>query len=102
MSEQHALNRRDDTLVDRDGVAVPLSTGEYNLLLTFVTHPRQVLSRDQLLDLTTGRAADVWDRSVDNQVSRLRRKVEDDPRSPALIKTHWGGGYQLVAEVTTS
>ena len=54
-----------------------------------------VLSRDQLLDLTQGRAAKVFDRSIDNQVSRLRRKIEADPKNPALIKTVWGGGYSF-------
>ena len=93
------LKAGERTLVDRDGVAVPLSTGEYNLLLTFVTHPRQVLSRDQLLDLTQGREAAAFDRSIDNQVSRLRRKIEADAKNPALIKTVWGGGYTLAADV---
>ena len=58
-----------------------------------------VLSRDQLLDLTRGRAAAVFDRSIDNQISRLRRKIETDPKSPTLIKTVWGGGYMLAADV---
>ena len=88
------------TLVDREGVSVPLSTGEYNLLLSLVTRPRQVLSRDQLLDLTQGREAGAFDRSVDNQISRLRRKIESNPKEPALIKTVWGGGYTLAADVT--
>lgn len=88
------------TLVDRNGVNVSLSTGEYNLLLSFLTHPRRVLSRDQLLDLTQGREADTFDRSIDNLVSRLRRKIERDAKSPELIKTVWGGGYRLSAEVT--
>lgn len=87
-------------LVDRDGIAVPLSTGEYRLLLALVNHPRQVLSRDQLLDITQGREAHAFDRAIDNQVSRLRRKIEDDPRSPELIKTVWGGGYTFAADVT--
>ena len=87
------------TLVDREGVSVPLSTGEYNLLLSLVTRPRQVLSRDQLLDLTKGREAGAFDRSIDNQVSRLRRKIEANPKEPALIKTVWGGGYTLAADV---
>jgi two-component system, OmpR family, response regulator len=86
-------------LISADGVAVPLSTVEFLLLSAFLKHPRMVLSRDQLLDLTRGRAANVFDRSVDNQVSRLRRKIERDPRRPALIKTHWGGGYSFAAEV---
>ena len=86
-------------LVDADGTIVPLSTGEYSLLLAFVSHPRRVLNRDQLLDLSRGREAGPLDRSVDNQVSRLRRKLGDDPREPALIKTVWGGGYMLAADV---
>ena len=86
-------------LVDAEGVATPLSTGEYNLLLALVTHPRRVLARDQLLDLAQGRELAAFERSVDNAVSRLRRKVEADPRQPTLIKTVWGGGYTLAAEV---
>lgn len=76
-----------------DGVAVPLSTAEFRLLCVFLEHPGKVLSRDALLELTSGREADVWDRSIDNQVSRLRRKIEEDPRNPVLIKTYWGDGY---------
>jgi two-component system OmpR family response regulator len=86
-------------LVDREGVSVPLSTGEYNLLHALVTRPRQVLTRDQLLDLTLGREAAAFDRAIDNQVSRLRRKVEIDPADPQLIKTVWGGGYMLASDV---
>jgi two-component system OmpR family response regulator len=89
-------------LVGEDGVAVPLSTGEFLLLSAFLAHPRMVLSRDQLLDLTRGREAGPFDRSIDNQVSRLRRKIEADPKQPALIKTHWGGGYSLTAAVERS
>jgi two-component system OmpR family response regulator len=87
-------------LVDPDGVQVPLSTGEFNLMLAFATHPHQVLSRDQLLDLAYGREAHAFDRAIDNHISRLRRKIEADPKSPALIKTVWGGGYTLSADVT--
>jgi two-component system OmpR family response regulator len=86
-------------LVDRDGVAIPLSTGEYNLLHALVTRPRRVLSRDQLLDLTQGRELAAFERSIDNHVSRLRKKIEEDPSDPKLIKTVWGGGYMLAAEV---
>ena len=86
-------------LVDAEGIVVPLSTGEYGLLLAFVSHPRRVLDRDQLLDLSRGREAGPLDRSVDNQVSRLRRKLGDDPRDPQLIRTVWGGGYMLAADV---
>ena len=86
-------------LVGEDGVAVPLSTGEFNLLLALVTHPRQVLTRDQLLDLAQGRDMGAFDRSIDNQISRLRKKVEPNPKEPKFIKTVWGGGYTLAAEV---
>ena len=93
------LKTGERSLVDREGVAVPLSTGEYNLLHALVTRPRQVLTRDQLLDLTQGREAAAFDRAIDNQVSRLRKKIEPDPKNPQLIKTVWGGGYTLAAEV---
>lgn len=94
------LKTGERVLVDRDGVSVPLSTGEYNLLHALVTRPRAVLTRDQLLDLTQGREAAAFDRAIDNQVSRLRKKIETDPKNPVLIKTVWGGGYTLAAEVT--
>jgi len=81
-------------------VAIPLSTGEFVLLTVFLNHPQVVLTRDQLLDLTRHRTADVFDRSIDNQVSRLRKKIEIDPKFPTLIKTVWGGGYTFTAEVT--
>ena len=86
-------------LVGQDGVAVPLSTGEYNLLHAFVTHPKRVLTRDQLLDLSQGRELAAFERSIDNHISRLRRKIEEDPRNPMLIKTVWGGGYTLAEDV---
>ncbi len=86
-------------LTDADGVAVPLSTGEFRLLVAFLDRPGVVLSRDQLLDITRGREAVPFDRSVDNQVSRLRRKIEPDPKVPVLIKTVWGGGYSFGGDV---
>jgi two-component system OmpR family response regulator len=87
-------------LVGADGVGVPLSTTEFRLLTVFLERPRMVLSRDQLLDLTSGRSLEPFERSIDNQVSRLRKKIETDPKNPAIIKTVWGGGYVLAAEVT--
>lgn len=78
---------------------VALSTAEFRLLMVFLHHPRRVLSRDQLLDLTAGREAQAFDRAIDNQVSRLRRKIEQDSKNPLLIKTVWGGGYQFNADV---
>ncbi len=83
-----------------DGILVSLSTAEYRLLLVFIEHPQKVLSRDQLLTLTKGREADPFDRSIDNQVSRLRKKIESDPQNPALIKTVWGGGYLFSVSVS--
>ena len=86
-------------LVDEQGVSLALSTGEFNLLLAFVTHPRRVLTRDQLLDLTQGRELAAFERSIDNHISRLRRKIEVDASDPRLIKTVRGGGYMFAAEV---
>jgi two-component system, OmpR family, response regulator len=86
-------------LVGSKGKRVPLSTGEYNLLLAFVTHPKRVLTREQLLDLTQHRELGAFERSIDNHISRLRKKLEADPGSPRLLKTVWGGGYTLAAEV---
>ncbi|HVU31142.1 MAG TPA: response regulator [Sphingomicrobium sp.] len=86
-------------LVDKAGRRVPLSTGEYNLLHAFVTHPRRVLTRDQLLDLTQHRELGAFECSIDNHISRLRRKLEEEGKEPRLIKTVWGGGYTLAAEV---
>ncbi|HIJ64026.1 MAG TPA: response regulator [Rhodospirillaceae bacterium] len=88
-------------LLSQDGAEVELSTGEYELLHAFITHPRRVLSRDQLLDLARGRSAVPFDRSIDIQVMRLRRKIEADPKEPRLIKTVRGGGYIFAAEITS-
>jgi two-component system OmpR family response regulator len=93
------LKTGDRELVDADGVSLALSTGEYNLLLAFATHPRRVLTRDQLLDLTQGRELAAFERSIDNHISRLRRKIETDPADPKLIKTVRGGGYMFAPEV---
>ncbi len=93
------LKTAERSLVGEDGVVVPLSSGEFRLLLCLVTQPRIVLSRDQLLELTQGRDASIFDRSVDNQISRLRKKIEPDIRTPHYIKTVWGGGYVFAADV---
>ena len=78
---------------------VPLRAGEFELLLAFAERPQRVLSRDQLLDLSRRRSANVFDRSIDVQISRLRRKIEPDPKEPTLIKTVRSGGYILAANV---
>ena len=87
-------------LVDSSGIGISLSTAEFDLLKVFLERPQRVLSRDQLLDLARGREAQAFDRAIDTQVSRLRRKLEQDARNPELIKTVWGGGYLFAAEVT--
>jgi len=86
-------------LIDSKGVAVALSSAEYKLLYAFLLRPKTTLSRDQLLDLAHGREAKAFDRSIDNSISRLRRKIEVDASSPKLIKTVWGGGYMLTVDV---
>ncbi|MBU6266653.1 MAG: response regulator [Sphingomonadales bacterium] len=90
------LKRR---LIDPEGALISISSVEYRLLKAFLEHPRQVLDRDRLLDMVQGREAHLFDRAVDNQVSRLRRKIEADSRNPQLIQTVWGGGYMLAADV---
>jgi two-component system OmpR family response regulator len=85
-------------LVREDGVGIALSSGEYRLLQVFIERPNLTLTRDQLLDLTRGRDTVLFDRSIDNAILRLRRKIEDDPKAPRLIKTVWGGGYVFVTE----
>ena len=89
-------------LIAADGVVVPLSTGEYDLFTVFVERPKHVLNREQLMDLTRGRSYDAFDRSIDTQVSRLRRKLEVDPKNPEIIKTVWGGGYTFTPDVEPS
>ena len=88
-------------LTSPEGVAVDLSGAEYDLLMAFLEHPQRVLSREQLLEVAKRRVgADPFDRTVDVQVSRLRRKIEPEEDSPSLIKTVRGAGYVLVADVT--
>ena len=86
-------------LTDPEGAVVAISSVEFRLLMAFLDHPRQVLDRDRLLDMVQGREAHLFDRAVDNQISRLRRKIEADSRNPTLIQTVWGGGYMLAADV---
>lgn len=78
---------------------IDLSTGDFDLLLAFVTHPQRLLTRDYLMDLTKGRSWDVYDRSIDVALSRLRRKLDDDAARPALIRTVRGAGYMFTAAV---
>ncbi|WP_206243480.1 response regulator [Novosphingobium terrae] len=86
-------------LVDAEAVVTPLPKSEYNLLHALVTHPHQVLTRDQLLTLSEGPDAVLFDRSIDNKISRLRRKLEGPQGSPELIRTLWGSGYIFACDV---
>ncbi|MGQ9364953.1 response regulator [Azospirillum sp. ST 5-10] len=86
-------------LLDHDGTAVALSGAEYRLLRVFLDHPQRVLSRDQLLNLTQGRGAELFERSIDLLVSRLRQRLRDDAREPSHIKTVRNEGYVLAMPV---
>ncbi|MET0029695.1 MAG: response regulator [Candidatus Thiodiazotropha sp.] len=88
-------------LTDPEQTLVPLSTAEFTLLMAFVTRPGRVLTRDQLLDLARGRESRAFDRAIDTLVSRLRRKLRDQPKSPQIIKTVRGGGYLFAPKVET-
>lgn len=92
------LTRRE--LRSPEQVMIPLSAGEFDLLLVFVEHPQRILTREQLLDLARGQAHDAFDRSIDVQVSRLRRKLEFDTKRPAMIRTVRNGGYLFTPSVT--
>lgn len=86
------------TLSTEAGEPVALTTMEFDLLKAFATHPNRVLSRDQLLDLAHGKGAEPFDRSIDIRVTRLRRKIEDVPDRPEIIKTIRGAGYMFVPD----
>jgi two-component system OmpR family response regulator len=81
---------------------VALTSGEFDLLLAFCEHPNRVLTRDELAELARSRISTSLDRSIDIQVSRLRRKLEDNPKDPEFIQTVRSGGYIFTAEVTAA
>jgi two-component system phosphate regulon response regulator OmpR len=82
----------------RNGEETLLTTGEFALLKVLLQHPRQPLSRDRLMELARGREYDVFDRSIDVQISRLRKLIEEDPGKPRYIQTVWGFGYVFVPD----
>lgn len=98
--EDWRLDPLKQRLTDPEGAVIPISTAEFRMLCAFLDHPRAVLDRDRLLDIVQGREAHLFDRAVDNQVSRLRRKIEEDSRNPHFIQTVRGGGYRFAADVT--
>tara|TARA_B100002019_G_scaffold269554_1_gene262418 strand:- start:2993 stop:3724 length:732 start_codon:yes stop_codon:yes gene_type:complete len=89
------LNVDQQEISKKSEMPIELSTGEFRLLLAFVDNPKKILSRDQLLDIVSKRSLAAFDRSIDNQISRLRKKIEPDPKRPKYIKTVWGGGYSF-------
>jgi two-component system phosphate regulon response regulator OmpR len=93
----YSLNMSTRTLI-RDGEPVPLTTGEFALLKALASHPREPMSRDKLMDLARGREHESYDRSIDVQVSRLRRLLGEDPQNPRYIQTVWGFGYVFVPD----
>jgi two-component system phosphate regulon response regulator OmpR len=98
---EFSLNLATRTLT-RAGKHVPLTTGEFSVLKVLVQHPRQPLSRDKLMELARGREYEVFDRSIDVQISRLRKIVEEDPSHPKHIQTVWGFGYVFVPDTENS
>lgn len=93
------LDRINRDLIDPQGIVIALSGADYNLLQLFLEHPNQVLSRDDILNVTRGREANPFDRSIDVQLSRLRNRLGDDGKDPHIIKTVRGRGYVLAVEV---
>jgi DNA-binding response OmpR family regulator len=95
------LNVRLHRLTAPTGAHIPLTNGEFSLLAAFLSAPQRVLTRDQLLDLSRLHSTEVYDRSIDVQILRLRRKIEADPSNPQMLKTERGAGYVFNAPVTT-
>jgi DNA-binding response OmpR family regulator len=85
-------------VLERDGEPVSLTTGEFAVLFALVTHPGETLSRERLLTLARGRERGAFDRSIDVQLSRLRRLIETDPAKPRYLQTVWGAGYVFVPD----
>ena len=97
----YALNLATRSM-SRDGVPLPLTSGEFSVLKVLVQHPSKPLSRDKLMELARGREYDVFDRAIDVQISRLRKLIESDPANPRFIQTVWGFGYVFVPDQSPS
>lgn len=93
------LNTAARHLIDPTGLVVSLSAAEYRLLTFFLHHPQQVLTREQLVEHIASRSPDIYDRSLDAQISRLRAKIRDNARNPEIIRTMRGDGYMLATPV---
>ena len=97
--EDWRLNLSRRQLFDPEGTEIELTTGEFDMLTTFVRHAGRVLTRDVLMDLTRGRSLEAFDRTIDAQIVRLRRKIETDPKKPQFIKAVRGVGYVFTARL---
>lgn len=97
---QWLLNLSTQQLISPNRIEISLSSGEYALLLAFLNHPQQILSRERLVELTHEGDSGSLDRGIDMQVSRLRQKIEENPKKPKFIKTVRGGGYLFTCDVT--
>ena len=91
----------DTRSLSKNGLPINITSGEFELLKVFIDHPRQPLSRDQIMQLAKGRELDIFDRSIDVQISRLRKILEDDPTNPKFLQTMWGFGYIFVPDGDT-
>jgi two-component system phosphate regulon response regulator OmpR len=96
---RYVLNLESHKLLDSGNVEIQLTSSEFDLLKVFAAHPNQVLSRDRLLDLTSHRDLEPFDRSIDVRITRIRRKIEVDAARPQVIKTVRGSGYMFVCEI---
>ena len=93
------LHLKAQQLTSPDGVIVELTKGEFVLLQAFLHHPREILDRDRIMAIYRMREATIFDRSIDVQVGRIRKRLRDDPKDPTILKTIWGKGYMLNADV---
>ena len=94
-----SLEIKTQQLISPEGIIVDLSRGELSLLTILLDNPNQILNRDQIMELHHGRDASPFERSIDVQITRLRKRLRDDPKNPRIIKTVWGKGYRLVCDV---
>ncbi len=85
-------------VLTKNGEPMPLTTGEFAVLKAFARHPKQPLSRDKLMEIARGREYEAFDRSLDVQVSRLRKMIEPDPSKPRFLQTVWGVGYVFIPD----
>lgn len=94
-----SLELKTQQLISPEGIMVDMSRGELSMLTILLRNPNQILSRDQIMEQHQGRESSPFERSIDIQITRLRKRLRDDPKNPKIIKTVWGKGYRLVCDV---